>query len=426
MRFRLPRMTPTIVTASAVALAAIAIPASAHSSHHDVARFPGFLAPKEHKTLGGLFGSSRRAHNYGKSAAPVVVTNGLNNPRQLSLVDNSVLLIAEAGNGGNACSGSGEDQTCVGASGAVSSILFPQGGTNRTHTTLVNNLISGAGPDGSFAVGSDGVSQRNLWSPIFIQETFAPPDVIPAGLPGAQSGKLLAARAFGAPNVVADVTAFEQAHDPDGQGTDSDPYAVIARKHDQLVADAAGNDILRVDEHGHVSLFHVFPNVVNSVTTAVTATWPGYNPTPQFPGANFVPTSMAIGPNNDVFVGGLSSEFPGQAQVVELDGTSGNAVRTWTGFSSITGIAVGDDGSLYVSQLGAPEANPPTPEVSGVLTKVTPDGIHHDVDVPFPAGVAVDHWNNVFVSAFSIAPATGLAGTPSGVDTSGQVWRLRF
>ena len=32
--------------------------------------------------------------------APVVVVSGLNNPRQLSLVNNDVLLIAEAGKGG--------------------------------------------------------------------------------------------------------------------------------------------------------------------------------------------------------------------------------------------------------------------------------------------------------------------------------------
>jgi hypothetical protein len=63
-----------------------------------------------------------------------------------------------------------------------------------------------------------------------------------------------------------------------------------------------------------------------------------------------------------------------------------------------------------------------------VLTKVTRDGVHHDIDVPFPAGVAVDGSGNVFVSAWSIAPAGGLSNVPPGVtvDTSGQVWRLHF
>ena len=141
-----------------------------------------------------------------------------------------------------------------------------------------------------------------------------------------------------------------------------------------------------------------------------------------------MPTSLALGPHGDVYVGGLVGEVPGAGQVVKLDGETGAVKQVWDGFTTVTGVAVGDDCSLYVSQLFAPQANPITPDVNGVLTKVTRDGVHHDVDVPFPAGVAVDHSGNVFVSAWSIAPAGGLSDVPPGVtvDTSGQVWRLHF
>jgi hypothetical protein len=61
--------------------------------------------------------------------------------------------------------------------------------------------------------------------------------------------------------------------------------------------------------------------------------------------------------------------------------------------------------------------------LQGVLTKVS-GSTRTDVDVPFPAGVAVDRWGTVFVSTFSIAPDTGF-GVPD-FDTSGQVWRLTF
>src|SRR5690349_4472429 len=109
-------------------------------------------------------------HHHGDSgpSAPVVLTNGLNNPRQLDLVDGKVLLIAEAGAGGTACQGTGEDTMCVGATGSVSGVLFPQYGTNRSHKELVTGLISAAGPDGSFAVGSDGVAQRSVHKSIYI------------------------------------------------------------------------------------------------------------------------------------------------------------------------------------------------------------------------------------------------------------------
>jgi hypothetical protein len=409
------------VVISALAPAAVARPTQSSSdSGRGTFHFPASAAHFDRD-------DARPPHRpHGGPAAPVVVTSGLNNPRQLSLVDQGTLLIAEAGKGGSACSGTGPDAMCIGATGSVSGVFLPQAGTDRRHIELVTGLISGSGPDGSFAVGSDGVSQRHLGSPIYVQETFAPPDVIPSGLPGEQSGKLLRARPFGAAHPVADITAFELANDPDGHGFDSNPYAVVARAHDELVADAAGNAVLRVDHRGNVSVFHVFPNIVNTVTTTPSNGFPGFDPTPEFPGANFVPTSIAIGPHGDVFVGGLASELPGQAQVVELNGRTGHVVRTFTGFSTITGLAIGRDGSMYVSQLEAPESNPPTPEVVGVLTKVSPNGKHHDVDVPFPAGVAVDKWDNVFVSAFSVAPASGLAGAPAGFDSSGQVWRLHF
>jgi hypothetical protein len=409
MRFRYSRSVLTVLLGSALAVSAFASTAQAqgtrsHSRGDDGAHIP---ASAQHHDWRGSW------HNpHHGDSGPVVVTSGLNNPRQLSLVDNGVLLIAEAGKGGPACSGEGEDETCVGATGSVSGVLLPQAGKNRDHTELVSNLISGAGPDGSFAVGSDGVSQHDFWSKIYIQETFAPPDVIPAGLPGDQSGKLLAARPFGTAKPVADITQFETDNDPDGQGFDSDPYAVVARDHDELVADAAGNDILRVDRHGNVSVFHVFPKIVNAAVPA--------------PGVDFVPTSIAIGPDGDVYVGALGGEAPGQGQVVRLDGRTGAVEKTWTGFTTVTGVAVGRDGSLYVSQLFAPEANPANPMIQGVLTKVSPSGKHHDVDVPFPAGVAVDKWGTVFVSAFSVAPGGGLSGAPAGIDTSGQVWRLRF
>jgi sugar lactone lactonase YvrE len=159
-------------------------------------------------------------------------------------------------------------------------------------------------------------------------------------------------------------------------------------------------------------LFHVFPNIVNDATPA--------------PGVQFVPTSLALDKHGDVYVGGLAGEAPGQGQVVKLDGRTGDVEKTWTGFTTVTGVAVGHDGSLYVSQLFAPQAHPVNPMIQGVLTKVSKSGKHHDVDVPFPAGVAVDKWGTVFVSAFSIAPEGGLAGAPAGVDTSGQIWRLRF
>src|SRR5262249_30656122 len=103
---------------------------------------------------------------------------------------------------------------------------------------------------------------------------------------------------------------------------------------------------------------------------------------------------------------------------VKLD-PFGHVRRIWHGFTSVTGLAVGWDGTLFVSQLFGEESNPPNPMIQGVLTRISPSGTRTDMDVPFPTGLALDR-KNLYVSVFSIAPGTGL-GVPG---TSGQVWRI--
>ena len=267
-------------------------------------------------------------------------------------------------------------------------------------------------PVGSGAVGPDGVAAVRL-NRIAIQETYFPTDK-PANR---VNGKLLIAHPYqSSRTALANIAAFEKAHDPDRKGFDSDPYAVIHYGHGWLVADAAGNDILRVSNTGRVSVFHVFANVTNGSCADQ------FDPKKPFRGCNFVPTSLAADSHGNVYVGGLSSLTPNLAMLVKL-GAGGRRLHAWHNFSAITGVALGRDGSIYVSQLFAPEAAPIAPQVAGVLTRIKGDQ-RTNTDVPFPAGVAVDAHNNVYVSAWSIMPASG-AGFP-GVDTSGQVWRLHF
>jgi hypothetical protein len=358
-----------------------------------------------------------------KQSGRVVVVSGLNNPRQLSLVHNGVLLIAEAGKGGDVATGQGPEGTLgLGYTGSVSAVWTPALAHDQQPHRIVTGLLSGASaapdeesglPAGSFATGPDGVSARLLNRIGIIETTFEPfsPD---AAKPF--DGHLLLASPDAPISPLADISGFEAAHDPDGQGVVSNPYGVLVYREGWLVADAAGNTVYRVGHHGDVTVFHVFPNVTTGACVDQV------DPSPEFPGCNFVPTSLAADPAGDVYVGGLSSLTPGEAQVVKLN-SSGHVLQVWRGFTSVSGLALGHDGSLYVSQLFAEEANPPLPQVQGVVTRIKGDS-RTSMDVPFAAGVAVDAWNNVYVSAFSILPETG-AGIP-GLDTSGQVWRIRF
>lgn len=346
-------------------------------------------------------------------AGPVVVTRGLNNPRGLSLLpDGSVLLVAEAGKGGPSCSSGGPDgDVCIGTTGSVDSVVSPNTARRTAPNRVITGLISGAGPDGSGAVGPDGVSANTL-SRINTVMTYAPPDVIPSGLPGDQAGKLLRNPAYRPGTVFADITGYEMAHDPDGQGVDSNPYGVLALPTKTLVADAAANDILSVAQDGTVSLFAVLPNIQTGKCAGV----PNDNGTT---GCDFVPTSLAEGPDGSIYVGGLGGETPGAGRVLKLDRVTGAVMRTWSGLTAVSGLAVGPDGSIYASQLSFDPS-------AGKLTRITPlTNARADVSVPFPGGVAVDpKTGSIFVAAFSIAPDTGL-GIP-GMDSSGQIWRVSF
>jgi hypothetical protein len=343
---------------------------------------------------------------------PIVVASGLNNPRALSLLaDGSTLLVAEAGAGGPQCGPGGPDggTTCVGATGSIDAITAPNNARNVAPNRVITGLLSASGEGGIGAVGADGVDAVTL-SGINIAMTYAPPDVLPAGLPGDQAGKLLRGPAYRTPKAVADITGYEVAHDPDKQGVDSNPYAVLVLSDRTLVADAAANDILSVDKNGNVSVFAVLPNI----TSGRCAGQPNDNGTT---GCDFVPTSLARGPFNQIYVGGLGGETPGAGRVYRLDGVTGKVTRIFGNLNAVTGVASGPDGSVYATQLSF---NPS----KGKVTKINFDNtMRSDVSVPFPGGVAVDQRTGaVFVSAYSIAPSTGL-GFPK---SSGQVWKVSF
>ena len=329
-------------------------------------------------------------------AKHVVIAGGLDNPRQLSRLRNGDFLVAEAGHGSNDpanCSGSGQNATCVGITGKVTRIH------NGHAIHVMTGLLSGAGRDGTFATGPDGASHLPGGNYYAIM-TGGSASQVPPGLPAWQLGRLIAKRPGGTLHSVANISAFEQRRDPDGEGVDSNPYAVLALPGQILVADAAGDYIARVQAH-HPSLWSLLPE---------------YGPK-----LDAVPTSIARGPHNKLYVGELHSEVPHAAKVWQYD-RQGHRLRSWGGFTTVTGVARGGDGSLYVSELfGGDCSFGDIPKCfPGRVTKIAPDGTRTHVAVPFPAGI-VTHLGRVYVNAFSVSPASGFGGNP---NWSGQLWQI--
>ena len=326
---------------------------------------------------------------------PTVLVSGLNNPRQLALLGGRILLIAEAGRGTppSVCAAANGCGTGTGSIALIRDVWAQPVTTRR----IVTGLPSFADEDGGLAVGPDGVSARNL-TMIYIAmtgETASAAAVATSSID--ETGKLLLFRAGRTRMVTADISAVEQTRNPDGGAIDSNPYAVLVLPDGrQLVADAGGNDILVV--HGtQVGVFAVLPD---------------------HDGHQAVPTSLALAPDGTIRVGDLNGEAADTARIWRLS-RSGQILDWVGGLSTVTGIAVGPDGTLYASELLGG-----TGTVPGQVTVIRRNNARVHYPVPFPAGIAVDGMQNIYVSAWSISDSDGISLGDGVTSPPGQLWRL--
>jgi hypothetical protein len=310
--------------------------------------------------------------------APVrhnVVATGLDNPRQLSRTPGGSLVVGLAGHGGN-----------------TSKLAVIK---NRHVRLVLRGFPSFAEPDGSFAVGINAASKR----PGGKFFALATPHKAP---PGQRRDVWLLGKAPGGHvHKVANIGRFERRHNPDREVIETNPYSVLALQHRVLVADAAGDYIAEV----------------RGSKVRVWAVMPEYGPR-----IDAVPTVVAKGADGFIYVGELHSERKHKAKVWKFS-RDGKRLRSWKGFTTVTGVARTADGTLYVSELfGGPCTFDRFPRcIPGRVVKVAPNGKRSYYRVPFPAGIAA-RGNHVWVSAFSIAPGSGAFGNPAW---AGQVWHFR-
>lgn len=176
---------------------------------------------------------------------------------------------------------------------------------------------------------------------------------------------------------VADLWAFEQAENPDqaipeigSENVESNPFDLARLESSTLVADAAGNDLLMVGDDGSVDWMTVFPAQMAS-TGYLTDLVDCENPPeeaafvcelpPQLP-AQPVPTSVAIGPDGNYYVGELTGfpATPGLSRIWRVEPGTTNVVCpgdgctqvfTGTPFSAVIDVSFGPDGTFYVLEI---------------------------------------------------------------------------
>lgn len=387
----------------------------------------------------------------GGGGSPVVVAEGLDNPRQLSWGADGTLLVAEAGSGGDTCvtpEGPPEEAApfCGGLTGGVTAIENPHE-DGATAERVVDGLFSLAEENGAFAIGSNGADATEIPGEYIVAEGNVPFFPLPPELTGAPGGETLAhlvvVETDGEQVVIpyADLAAAEEEQNPDGAQIESNPYATLfvdptpdgpeAEDGYALVADAAANTVWKIEpDFAAVPEDCVDEECIPPYEVTPFATYPTEPDDDVTP--EFVPTSLAADGEGNVYVGGLGSELVGEAGIRQYT-ADGEEIGAWGGFTGITGLAVDDAGEhLYVSQIfgSNPEAPPAEGETAApgnVIAVDVAEGTYREVDVPFPGGVAVDEQGNVFVAAFSVAPAEGVAETPeSPAFPGGQVWMVEF
>jgi hypothetical protein len=243
-----------------------------------------------------------------------------------------------------------------------------------------------------------------------------------------------------------DIGAFETANNPDQSQTyglvdppagcdvpeelaaytgrvDSNAYGLLALDNGlRYVADAAGNDILKVGWNGDLSVVAVLPPIPKTLPAEL-ETDEGSIPLPAcLQGATYlaepVPTAVVQGPDGWLYVSGLTGapELPGSGVVFRVNPWTGESTVWQDGLTTAVDLAFDNWGRLYVAEVfggdpaGAPGALKRIDTTWGawglVPTGVTTIATGAD-GVVTPLGVATDDWGSVYVTVNGLPEGDG-------------------
>ena len=312
------------------------------------------------------------------------VMTGLVTPRGLAFAPDGALYVTEAGSGGNPLSSpsviSNGASAFMGYTGAISKLtgsvqtrvltglpsLAPAGGAEASG---LNDIAFDAGGQayGLFGLGSTPAQRDNLGG-------------LNAWMFGTVTKLSLDGTGKAAP--IADISSYEGTNNPDGGIIDTNPYGMARHGDNFIVADAGGNSFLQATSTGAVTLLDMLPPEPNP-------SFPSFGP----PMYQSVPTSVAIGPDGNFYIGQLTGfPFPaGAANVYSYDPSTHITSVAYSGFTTIVDLDFDASGNLYVLQISSNGLATPDPgtgqllriDQTGVRTTIASDGLEA------PGGLAI-------------------------------------
>ena len=300
-----------------------------------------------------------------KAASFSVVADKLDNVRGLSFGPDGSLYVTEAGVGGDQlCSGSftlQTEQACIGLSGAVTRVK--DGKQERVITNLPSWALSSTGGQ---AIGANDIEFDAAGNPYLLIGLSGDPNSDNTPFNSPNFGELYKVDFnTGAFTSIADISSFEFAKDPTvllpNGYVGSNPYSFTIEGDTAYIANANRNDVLSVKLDGsNLKTLVEFPDQ--------TLTTPTQEITYQT-----VPTGVAIGPDQALYISQLTGvPIPeGKANIFRVGGDCKATVYA-DGFTQLTDLSFDSKDNLYALQF----ANKPfyLGNLDGSLIQIAPDG----------------------------------------------------
>ena len=312
----------------------------------------------------------------------VVIADGLNGPRGISLGPLGEVYVTESGVGGEEpCElGPTGEIGCFGESGGITRL--------RPHSRRVIDSLESVGSESGSATGPHDLQPFGPLLLTLVGFGMLPEqrDALGEAADGLGTLRWLLPRGNGSffEWQVADLASFEGEKNPDGGDLVSNPYAMALRGREILVVDAGGNSLLGVSWSGRVELLAVFPERLVPAPPDI--------PVPQIP-MQSVPTSVLALSEGDILVGEFTGfPFPpGAANVYKIaDGEDPEVYLS--GFTNVIDLAQDAQGRLLVLEHAASGLLSGDP--SGRLVRIDSAGNRENLlegDVlQFPTSLAVD------------------------------------